>query len=123
MNNLAKVELIVETVVDPFTADPWGCGTITLEMIDKAEWVTEPWNPDADDQIWTAKQHAGRIKYLADNGWDTPIIMDVGVPALGYGWRKVEDGHHRLAAAIYRKDSHILASISGDTKEIEALCV
>lgn len=121
MNNLVKVQLVAETVVNPFEVDPWGCGPITFEMIDDAEWLAEPWDPDADDQIWTAEQHAGRIKYLADNDWDTPISMDLGVPALGYGWRKVLDGHHRLAAAIYRKDLHILASVSGDLKELETI--
>lgn len=58
--------------------------------------------------------HAARIAWLVVNGWDTPIELDVGVPSLGccIEWI-VCDGHHRLAAAIYRKDRYILAGISG----------
>lgn len=58
--------------------------------------------------------HAGRVAFLAKNGWTDPIGIDVGVPRLGcYVAWPIVDGNHRLAAAIYRKDIHILADVSG----------
>ena len=55
-----------------------------------------------------------RIAYLVVHGWQDAIQIDVGIPALRcYVDWPVLDGNHRLAAAIYRRDPTILASVSG----------
>ena len=58
--------------------------------------------------------HAGRIAYFVVHGSADPIHIDVGVPALGchVDWL-VEDGNHRLAAAIYARRRLIVASVGG----------
>lgn len=66
-----------------------------------------------------------RVAFLVVHGWDDAICIDVGIPHLGchVDW-PITDGHHRLAAAIYRGDSHILASLAGciDTMIEMGLC-
>lgn len=65
----------------------------------------------------TADTHAGRIAYFVWHSWHDAIEIDVGVPRLLCHVRwMVQDGNHRLAAAIYRGDPAILADISGDTQ-------
>lgn len=72
------------------------------------------YRPEIDRYSWTLDQHAQRVAHLCVVGWSDPISIDVGVPGLGCNvdWF-VEDGNHRLAAAIVRGDSHILAVVSG----------
>jgi hypothetical protein len=62
----------------------------------------------------THDQEVERIAYLVVNGWDDAIEIDVGVPSLlcHVDWI-VLDGNHRLAAAIYRGDTMISASVGG----------
>lgn len=73
-----------------------------------------------DPNSWTPDDHAARIAWLVKFGWDDdPIELDFGIPSLGHCWYPLLDGHHRLAAAILRNDEWIMASCSGDTKEIE----
>lgn len=70
----------------------------------------------------SAYLQAGRIAYLVTNGWGDPIELDVGVPALGchVSWL-VDDGNHRLAAAIFRGDATILSNISGSVSHAAEL--
>src|SRR5579859_2462738 len=56
--------------------------------------------------------HAKRVAYLVQYGWDAPIILDVGIPSLGYVPYPLLDGHHRLCAAIIRGDKTIRAEVS-----------
>lgn len=66
-------------------------------------------NPDVAPEL-----HAGRIAYFVEHGWKDAIGIDVGVPSLGCHVRwPVQDGNHRLAAAIYRGDKTILADVDG----------
>lgn len=69
----------------------------------------EPWDFSA-----TREQHIERIAYLVVHPDRSAIDVDVGIPSMGLylGWI-VEDGHHRLAAAIYRGDETIEVSLSG----------
>lgn len=68
---------------------------------------------------WTLLDHAARIAWLVVNGWEDPIELDFGIPSLGYSWYPLLDGHHRLAAAIFRQDPWIPANCSGSMDEIE----
>jgi hypothetical protein len=63
--------------------------------------------------------HANRIAYLVDFKAEDPISIDVGIPSMGctVDW-EIEDGNHRLAAAIVRGDEFIYASFSGGLKEV-----
>ncbi len=63
--------------------------------------------------------HEARVAWLAIHGWDDPIEIDFGCPALGWIWYPLTDGHHRLAAAIMRGDKAIEAVCSGDITEIK----
>ena len=60
------------------------------------------------------QSHVDRVAYFVVKGWSDAIQLDVGAPELGchVDWI-VTDGHHRLAAAIYRDDKHIFANIAG----------
>lgn len=64
-------------------------------------------HPDTDD-------HAGRIAYLIENEAEDAIEIDVGVPAMGchVGWL-IQDGNHRLAAAIIARRETIKANVTG----------
>lgn len=68
------------------------------------------------------KEHVERVAHLVVNPTDDPIELDVGVPVLNYfpKW-VVTDGNHRLAAAFYRGDETIKASITGQVDYIEDL--
>ena len=55
------------------------------------------------DQTVARRVHAEKIAWFARHGFQRPIDVDVGVPALGCRPRwAVQDGNHRLAAAAYR---------------------
>jgi hypothetical protein len=65
------------------------------------------------------EQHIDRIAYFVVHGWTDPIEMDLGCPSFGYlpPW-PVQDGNHRFAAAVYRGDTSIRASLGGEVKWI-----
>ena len=52
--------------------------------------------------------HIDRIAWLIIHGWKNPISLE-----MQDGWIEVNDGNHRLAAAIYRKDKLILIDWAG----------
>lgn len=66
--------------------------------------------------------HIQRVGYLVKYGWSDAIVIDVGIPSLGrhVDWIVI-DGNHRLAAAIFRNDNYITASISGEISYAEHL--
>lgn len=101
------------SITNPFLTDVWGCGSITVKMVAEATPNPEHYDPDDDSQLWSAAQHAGRVKYLASAAID-PIDIDVGVPCLGYHNRRVLDGHHRLCAAVYLGHKTILCRVQGE---------
>lgn len=60
------------------------------------------------------QRHIQKIAWFVVNGWTEPIHIDVGIPELGArNSYIVDDGNHRFAAAIYRKDKEIRSYISG----------
>lgn len=63
-----------------------------------------------DHRPW--RYHARRIAYLVKHGWNDPILVDVGCGGLG-GHFSVDDGNHRLCAAVIRGDASIKASTAG----------
>jgi len=58
--------------------------------------------------------HVQRVAYLVVHGWRDAIDLDVGVPFMGcYVDWIIQDGNHRLAAAIFRNDLYIEALVGG----------
>lgn len=76
---------------------------------------------NADPLNFDAIRHARRIAYFIRFGWFDPIEVDVGIPSLGYCVFSMDDGYHRLNAAIWLKHKTILASVCGEFDEIEKL--
>ena len=113
-----SVDFLVE-IINPFQVDVWGVGQLTKDMVAQAQFNLESWNPDDYGQWWTIQQHAGRVRYLAEFGWDDPILVDVGIPVLDYYQRTMLDGCHRLAAAIYRGDIWILTAVQGQLSVVK----
>lgn len=102
-----------ENAVWPGVAEP-----ITRDEVQKAidmdKLHAEPINPWATP-IPSRDDHIQRVAYLAVNSWTEEILIDVGVPSMGaYVEWIIEDGNHRLAAAFFRGDTHIKASVGGD---------
>lgn len=104
---------------DPFENPPWdGVAGLTLDGVRQAMQegfvLAQAYSGERRRTEWSTEDHIARIAYLAQEGWDKPIDVDVGVPSLGchVEW-PVIDGNHRLAAAIVRGDEYILAKVSG----------
>jgi len=71
----------------------------------------------------TRGRHVGRIAAFVAEMPDDPITIDVGMPSFGFGFDgniRIEDGHHRLAAAIIL-GRPILTTFSGEWAEFQAL--
>lgn len=73
------------------------------------------------------RMHASKVAWFARHGFLQPIHVDVGVPSLGYyrSWL-VEDGNHRLAAAVVRhtllgEDPWLPLAISGSVEHAREL--
>ena len=100
-------------VCNPLRHSPWDTDRVTKVMVREAlkhEWFrSRPVGVGAP-----ALSHASRIAYLVTCGWTDAIDVDVDVPSMGCNvdW-PVIDGNHRLAAAAYRGDALIRASVSG----------
>lgn len=84
-------------------------------LIHPDEWA----NDKQRKQYCPISIHSARIAWLVVNGWDKPLELDFGVPSLGCYTYPLQDGHHRLAAAVFRNDETIEGSPSGATSEIE----
>lgn len=65
--------------------------------------------------IWdtsTREQHIARVAWLVNNYRDDfPVDIDFGVPSHGCHF-SVEDGHHRIAAAIFLQKKYIMVNAS-----------
>jgi len=71
---------------------------------------------------WGRQEHIERVAYLVVNPSPEPIWLDVGCEDLGcYVSWIIQDGNHRMAAALYRGDTTIRVSAGGDMDVIESL--
>lgn len=93
---------------NPYANSPWG---VKVQRSDVRKAIREQRFVSHLD----TGDHAGRIAFLVENPSSDAIEVDVGVPSLGYHspWM-VTDGNHRLAAAIFRGDLSIEASVAGE---------
>lgn len=79
------------------------------EAVQEGRLLSEPYRAS-----WRRKDHIERIAFMVVNPDPKPLDFDVGVPELGcYVDWPLHDGHHRLAAAIFRGDEAIEADICG----------
>lgn len=68
--------------------------------------------PMTDDEV--RENHVKKIAYFLKNKANEAITMDVGFPDLNcYVFNMLEDGNHRLAAAIIRGDKEIFTKVGG----------
>lgn len=113
MSTLVPVAAL-EARCNPFRTTPWS-RRITPKMVsDCLEAGTLHAEPLDGNPDVPARLHAARIAYLVMHGWKDAVQIDVGVPSLGCHVRwPVQDGNHRVAAAIYRGDEEILAVVDG----------
>ena len=122
MTDSTVIEISVPTLAElcnPLKDMVWSAGRVTRADVKLAlrqnDLRSESVDPSYAPRESLSKQdHVARIAYLVKYGWNDPIQIDVGVPALGvYVDWMIIDGNHRMAAAIYRNDSTISSEISG----------
>lgn len=118
MPSLIPVRKLAE-LCDPFS-NPWTGRPFKPRDVNAAiaegRLNPKPWSKE-EGKKWPRKRHIERIAYLAVHGWDASVDIDVGVPSLGCIVRwPVQDGNHRLAAAIVRGDESIQAEVGGDIR-------
>lgn len=108
-------------VCHPFQAEPWLGGRVSEALVRRC-WRERRFQARPVMMDASPYRHAGRIAYLAENGWADPIEIDVGVPELGcvVEW-PIQDGNHRLAAALVRGDETIPCVISGSLSHAATL--
>ena len=108
--------------------DVWRAGRVTLDMCREflVDGRTARPSRALRDNFGTVEQHAMRIAWIAAH-WDPaghPIDVDFGVEPLSVydSWRSVpiQDGHHRLAAAVVLRFPWIAARCSGLESTIRA---
>lgn len=114
MAALLSVEILARHF-SPFEHEVWGEAVSqadVLAALAQGRLVDQPGGTD----------HAGRIAYLVENPTNEPLVIDVGVPSLGcvVAW-PIQDGNHRLAAAIVRGDATIEAEVGGEVAYAESL--
>lgn len=68
-------------------------------------------------------RHIQKIAWFVVNGFDDPISLEVGSQSLGVlpPEHIVDDGNHRLAAAIMRKEKTIKAKIGGSCRDAQEM--
>jgi hypothetical protein len=123
------MELSIEKIREracPVASSPWRCDErVTVEMVEEClrddRLVATPPGSGPTVDAW---EHAGRIAWLVRNGWNDPIEIDVGAPQFDSRPRDVwpiQDGNHRLFAAIMRGDEVIYAVVGGDLAIIDEM--
>lgn len=101
-------------IFNPFIYQPWsGLGRVPYRISRKR--VEMAINDGRLIDHVGSNDNAGRIAWFVLNESNDPIDIAVGFPKLGHREvRPVQDGCHRLAAAIYAGQKFIWASVSGD---------
>lgn len=106
---------------DPLSGRQWGIDRISPDLIRSIDVPRGPYDfchhPFADE----TDQHHVRIAWLARFGWMDPISIDVGCPSLGYTNLTLEDGYHRLCAAVISRRVKILVCAGGEIDQMEEL--
>lgn len=103
---------------DPFLCSPWHDGEgVSFEgvtaALEEGRFEYGPYSAvvSVHENNWGARRHEARIAYLVVHKSDEPIEVQFSTP--DGDSISIDDGHHRLAAAIYRKDPAILVELGG----------
>lgn len=99
-------------------------GNVVNDHVGPGEWLQLARGTSFDDAVRIVRaRHVGRIAAFVLEMPDDPITIDVGMPSFGHdlgGGIKIEDGHHRLAAAIIL-DKPLLTTFSGEWEQFRSL--
>ncbi len=104
----------------PYRTQPWAKGRRLTRndvrlCLGRGIFEKTPWDEVADTRAASGYDHNARVAYLIHNPTDDPIDIEVGVPSLRcYVSWIVQEGNHRLAAAIHAKRKEIWAIVGGD---------
>lgn len=85
-----------------------------LKALDEGRLETVPYSLGCtweEREDWSPRRHEERIAYLVVNPSDQPISIEFNYP--DDEEMTVDDGHHRLAAAIIRNDEYVLIQLGG----------
>jgi hypothetical protein len=107
-------------VSNPVTNPPWPFLSV-VEAVDFKKLVQhviisgEERRDPVDEGTRDMFVHAERIAYFFHKGWDGKVIIDVGCPELPNlsDWI-IDDGNHRVYAAVLRGDTLVEIGFSGD---------
>jgi hypothetical protein len=118
--------ITIEEIAEAIRTEAYKTARMSWHQRNRDRLVEECSDPDYDSARWHAENrayHIARIAFLVTYGWSDPITVDIGLPDLdpGFPLDAVEDGNHRLSAAIYRGDYTILADVAGDPEAIPDL--
>ena len=107
----------------PFEESIW-CGVEGIlyrqEIHERMKTIPDDYNVMIDWRLIESRfDHVSRIAWFAKHGWNDPVDIDFGCPTFSGVSYALDDGHHRLAAAIIRKDAWIYAVASGEVDYIE----
>lgn len=102
--------------VNPFVTPPWECGPFTIDDVKRAI-VKEDLQPLPTPSWHARDEHIARVAYLAVEGWDNRFSPVLDVDAF---W-PIDDGNHRVCAAVVRGDEYIEMIIVGSLKNTEEL--
>ena len=89
--------------------------------LDKRPWDYGDNPVQACDKKYDRLYHARRVSYLVVNPCNIPIELDVGIPGICYPEFIIQDGNHRLASFIFRKEKYITITYSGDVNFFKEL--
>nr|WP_250807768.1 hypothetical protein [Neorhizobium tomejilense] len=106
----------ITAVCNPLRDPPWYDGQgITAEGVGAAlregRFELRQYSLDRLGPDWTVAQHEERIAWLVQNPQTDPIEIEFSHP--NYETFSIDDGNHRLAAAIYRQDAAIAVQLGG----------
>lgn len=87
------------------------------ELVETPSWIELTYSKKELTPEEIRYNHVKKIAYFATNEMQKPISIDVGIPELNaHVDHIIDDGNHRLAGAIIRKDKEIKAYVSGSEK-------
>jgi hypothetical protein len=114
---------------NPFESPPWYDGQgVTMagvrQAIHEGRLRTTPYPASVLASDWTDRMHEERIAWLFLYSWSDPIEIEFSYPECESF--SIDDGNHRLAAAIYRNDQDIYVQLGGyidnSVKALGAIC-
>jgi hypothetical protein len=106
----------ITNVYDPFAEPPWYDGSAVCiagvrSAIKENRLNPEPYSAKKFGPDWTSRKHEERIAWLVLNPSHDPISIEFSYP--NDDAFSIDDGNHRLAAAIYRGDREIAVEVGG----------